>query len=98
MGLHQRLSRLERLRPVGTAPGVVFIDDRGHVLDEGSAATLSWVGQHYSAVPGSHTIVGGVDPLAALGRTMAGGPGEQLSGSASTGLANARDASSLPDG
>jgi hypothetical protein len=48
MRLRQRLQRLEEARPPsGPKLWLAFVDDDGHILDDGSQETLPWIGMHY---------------------------------------------------
>jgi hypothetical protein len=58
--------RCEALRPAAHL-SIAFVDADGRVLDDRSAAAGRWVGRHYSELPSPVTIIGGVDPLRALG-------------------------------
>ena len=69
MRARQRLQRLERLRPPDSPTlWLVFVDEEGIVLDDGSVGVRPWIGKHYSAIPRIGKLIIGVDPLVVLGR------------------------------
>ena len=46
------------------------MDESGLVLDDGSDYIRSWIGKHYSEVPGNCKLLVGADPLMMLGRRL----------------------------
>jgi hypothetical protein len=78
--LHNRLARLQRISPQTPHPSIVFVDDEGRVLDDGSAVIRPWVGRYPTEMPFPVQILGGIDPRLMLGLDIierrAGPPGD----------------------
>ncbi|HYT92364.1 MAG TPA: hypothetical protein VEL76_26860 [Gemmataceae bacterium] len=62
MNLRNRLKRLEKLQPKGPTLWLVYVDEAGLILDDGSAEVKPWVGRHYSELPSVGKILTGLDP------------------------------------
>jgi hypothetical protein len=60
MNLRKRVARLEKemvdRRVDRQIPSLVFLDDQGHILDDGSEIIRSWTGKHFSALPQGQPI------------------------------------------
>jgi hypothetical protein len=67
MSLRMRLARLERTQSQASQFSIVCVDEDGRVLDDGTAETRPWIGKHQDELPFPVTVIGGVDPLVALG-------------------------------
>jgi hypothetical protein len=76
VSLHNRLRRLEAKKPPTGHPGIVCVDEAGHVLDDGCADLRPWVGMNYAELPFAVTALVGVDPRQVLGLDIGNGCAE----------------------
>ncbi len=72
MSISRRLQRLERAIPPSPRPSVLFVDEDGNVLDDGSAVVKPWIGRPCREVPGPVKVYIGIDPLQLLADWGAG--------------------------
>jgi hypothetical protein len=47
VNLRQRLTRLEQCRVQASAPTYVWLDEQGHIGDDGTDAMRAWVGRAF---------------------------------------------------
>jgi hypothetical protein len=71
MSLRTRLTCLERTCTQASPPSIVCVDEEGCVLDDGTTEMRPWVGKNQDDLPFPVTVIGGVDPLVALGLACA---------------------------